>query len=274
MVTSGIVIAGIMPYQAFCENPLLLTIMLMTYEQDIAIPLRMRTFFGAAFFALSEKHDASKGSFERRMKTGLTVTRFVDYFSEFCARTYCDGIYEMDGIQIYTYFNAMHEKAKDPDTITAADFTTDIVENLCLMTDHDGVYRFIHRSFQEFFSVMYFVKADDKCLNAIGMFFDNRKEYSDSDVTFNLLYDLIPERIERNVFIPFLEDLFCKCVEEEGLQTFMKRTKESFLLKFLIEKENLTGSAPEEQYQRLAIYLEEIKSKTKTPGEDLFALFA
>ena len=45
-------------HKEFAENPLLLTIMLMTFEQFAEVPSKMHIFYREAFVALSQKHDA------------------------------------------------------------------------------------------------------------------------------------------------------------------------------------------------------------------------
>ena len=67
-------------HMEFTENPLLLTIMLMTYEQFAEIPSKMHIFYREAYITLSQKHDASKGAYKRVLKTGLTADRFADFF--------------------------------------------------------------------------------------------------------------------------------------------------------------------------------------------------
>ena len=92
-------------HREFTENPLLLTIMLMTYEQFADIPSKMHVFYREAYVAMSQKHDASKGAFKRALKTGLTADQFADYMAEFCARTYRDEKYEFTDILFDKYFN-------------------------------------------------------------------------------------------------------------------------------------------------------------------------
>ena len=86
-------------HMEFTQNPLLLTIMLMTYEQFAEIPSKMHIFYREAYVALSQKHDASKGAYKRVLKTGLTADRFAEYFAEFCARSYRDERFEFTEVQ-------------------------------------------------------------------------------------------------------------------------------------------------------------------------------
>lgn len=210
-------------HREFTENPLLLTIMLMTYEQFAEVPSKMHVFYREAYVSLSQKHDASKGAYKRVLKTGLTADQFADYFAEFCARTYRDEKFEFTEVLFDKYFNDLHEKAKEPSGITAADFRDDLISNMCLMFYESGKYHFTHRSFQEYFCALYFSKQKDKTLWAIGSFFENKRSRNYTDQTFNMLYDMIPEKIEEYIFEPYLEQLFKTCDEADGYWTFLQK---------------------------------------------------
>lgn len=253
-------------HREFTENPLLLTIMLMTYEQFADIPSKMHVFYREAYVAMSQKHDASKGAFKRALKTGLTADQFADYLAEFCARTYRDEKYEFTDILFDKYFNLMHEKAKGPATVTASDFREDLIKNMCLMYYESGKYHFTHRSFQEYFCALYFSKQKDKNLSAIGKVFEHKRSRFSTDKAFDMLYDMIPDKVDEYVFEPFLEELFDECAEKEGYRTFLKKMypvlyydkgeagddsvnePESFLYNFIIQKENIAAYLSSEDF--------------------------
>ncbi len=208
-------------HEEFTQNPLLLTIMLMTYEQFAEVPSKMHIFYREAYVALSQKHDASKGAYKRVLKTGLTADQFADYFAEFCARSYRDEKFEFTELLFDKYFDSLNERKKGPNRITASDFRDDLVENMCLMFFESGKYHFTHRSFQEYFCALYFSKQKDKYLKEIGNFFENKKSRHYSDITFNMLYDMIPDKIEEYIFEPFLKSLFEECDAQNGYWTFL-----------------------------------------------------
>lgn len=208
-------------HRQFAENPLLLTIMLMTFEEFAEVPSKMHIFYHEAYVTLSQRHDAMKAAFKRTIRMGISADRFADYFAEFCARTYCDQKYELSEIEFEKYFNELNEKQKDFSNKTAEDFIYDLTNNMCLMFYESQKYHFIHRSFQEYFCAVYFSKQKDKNLERIGDMFENRS-MSYSDRTFDMLYDMIPERVEEYIFRPYLEKLFKKCDEEDGYWTFLK----------------------------------------------------
>lgn len=210
-------------HKEFTENPLLLTIMLMTFEQFAEVPSKMHIFYREAFVALSQKHDASKGAYKRTLRTGLTADKFADYFTEFCSRSYHDEKFELSEPEFAEYYYKLKERDKAGDDSTSAeDFLYDLCSNMCLMFFESGKYHFTHRSFQEYFCASYFSKQKDKNLRAIGNFFEKRRSRNFGDKTFVMLYDMIPDKIDEYVFLPFLSDLFKECDEADGYWTFLE----------------------------------------------------
>lgn len=253
-------------HREFTENPLLLTIMLMTYEQFAEIPSKMHIFYREAYTALSQKHDASKGAFKRVLNTGLTADKFGDYFAEFCARTYRDEKFEFTEDMFDKYFNSLHEKRKGSPGITASDFRSDLVDNMCLMFYESGKYHFTHRSFQEYFCALYFSNQKDRTLGKIGEFFENKSTRHITDKTFSMLYDMIPDKIDEYIFEPFLTEMLEECEAGQGYWTFLQKMypilyyekgdtgtcnfnePESFLYDFIIHKENIYASLENDDF--------------------------
>ena len=210
-------------HYTFIQNPLLLTIMLLTFEQYAEVPSKMHLFYREAFAALSVKHDASKGAYKRTLKTGLTADKFADYFAELCSRSYHDEKFEMTEDEFSKYYNVLKEREKANDRITtASDYLYDLCSNMCLMYFESGKYHFTHRSFQEYFCALYFSKQKDKNLESIGDFFENRHSRMYGDKTFNMLYDMIPDKVEEYIFLPYMTSLCERCDNEEGYWTFLE----------------------------------------------------
>lgn len=200
----------------FASNPLLLTIMLMTYSSFGEVPAKMHVFYSKAYETMARLHDASKGSFKRPLHTKLTPEEFAKYFSQFCARTYKDEILEFD-IRLFTVYmsKVMKTANSDHQDISARDFLLDLTDNLCIMYREGEKYYFIHRSFQEYFAAVHFASEYDAKLYKVGKFFDSMQNRSYSDRTFDMLYDMIPEKVERFIFLPFLNQLIAEC-EQKG----------------------------------------------------------
>ncbi len=208
-------------HHEFAENPLLLTIMLMTYEKYEDVPSKMHNFYRKAFEALAQEHDANKG-YKRPLAMGLSADDFAEYLSEFCALTYCDEKFELTKADIYEYFNRLNTlKRRDDESATPANFITDLCNNLCIMYLENDKYHFTHRSFQEYFCAVCFSKQKDRDLPDIGDIFENMRSRNYADKTFPMLYDMISAKLDEYMFIPLLQKLFKDCDAEDGYWTFL-----------------------------------------------------
>lgn len=204
----------------FASNPLLLTIMLMTYSSFGEVPAKMHVFYSKAYETMARLHDASKGSFKRPLHTNLTPEEFAKYFAEFCARTYSDEVLEFDQRSFSAYmFKVIRGTTAEERGITPHDFLLDLTDNLCIMYKEGSTYYFIHRSFQEYFAAVHFSSEYDAKLRKIGNFFEKMPNRNYTDKTFDMLYDMIPEKIERFIFLPFLEQLI-SAYSEKGADEY------------------------------------------------------
>jgi len=210
-------------HRSFTENPLLLTIMLLTFEQYAEVPSKMHIFYREAFEVLAKRHDASKGAYKRALRTGLSVDAFADYFAELCFRSYNDEKFEMTADEFAGYYNILNARAAANDKkTTASDFLEDLCSNLCLMYFEGNSYHFTHRSFQEYFCALFLSKQKDKFITKLGDFFEKHQRRMFGDKTFYMLYDMVTEKVEEYIFLPFLTTLFDKCDKADGYWTFLE----------------------------------------------------
>ena len=122
----------------FASNPLLLTIMLMTYSSFGEVPAKMHVFYSKAYETMARLHDATKGSFKRPLHTKLTPEDFAKLFAEFCARTYRDEELEFTDITFAAYMKkVLKDTFAEKAGVTPRDFLLDLTDNLCVMY-HEG----------------------------------------------------------------------------------------------------------------------------------------
>lgn len=184
-------------HESFASNPLLLNIMLMTFERYAEVPSKMHKFYEKAYEALSQTHDATKGAFIRAFETGFDSDRFEEYLAEFCARTYMAEEYKIPVQKAKEQYYAMdvHEQYGETKK-NFPQFMKDVCDNLCLMYCEKDEYNFMHRSFQEYFCALYFSRLREDDLVRLGAAFQSRSRYQSADHVFDMLYDMIPDRVE------------------------------------------------------------------------------
>lgn len=211
----------------FASNPLLLTIMLMTYTTFGEVPAKMHVFYSKAYETMARLHDASKGTFKRSLHSKLTPEEFAKYFAEFCARTYTEEVLEFTERTFSAYMaKVLKDSYAELTGVQPRDFLLDLTDNLCIMYREGEKYYFIHRSFQEYFAAVHFASSYDNKLKRVGDFFEKMQHRSYTDRTFAMLYDMIPVKVERFIFLPFLESLIADCSkagDDEEYWEFLER---------------------------------------------------
>ncbi len=208
-------------HQSFASNPLLLTIMLMTYDSYAEIPEKLHNFYANAFDTLYSRHDATKGCFKRDMRSKLSVDLFKQVLSKFCFLTYKDTKTEFEYNQardIITYIKCKGEYER----LIEDDYLEDLLNSVCILY-HEGLnLRFTHRSFQEYFTALFLKDMPDEILQKRAFFLiDNTK--SNTDSVLGMLYDMIPERFEMNILLPILEKLEKEIVENDRCSAIFER---------------------------------------------------
>jgi hypothetical protein len=145
-------------YESFLSNPLLATIMLLTYGDLGEVPSKMHIFYEQAYETLFYRHDTWKeAGFQRRHYCSLAVDEFRRCLSAFCIASYKNFAFE------FTISAALEliKKAIDFERLDVepTDILRDLVESVCILQIDDLKYKFTHRSFQEYFAAVFITRG-------------------------------------------------------------------------------------------------------------------
>ena len=251
-------------HREFAENPLLLTFMLMRCERFGDVPTQMHSFYDEVYDLLSKRHDASKVGFTRAYLSGLTSERLKDIFAAFCANTYISQKYNLTQREMEEYIKDIlsNSRIEAERSISPADLVQDFTSGVCMMYEEGQEYHFMHRSFQEYFCALSFSKQMDEDLGKIGEFFEQLSHNQRSDQVFSMLYDMIPDRVEKFIYIPFLSELLPGIDDKAEYWNFVQKNYaqfcydvgetdggsgnicDSFLIDFLLEKMECNDDIP------------------------------
>ena len=182
----------------------------------------MHIFYAKAFETMARLHDATKGAYVRPLHTGLEPDEFAKYFAEFCARTYRDEVLEFTSVNFCDYMDKVLANKGENLSCTSYDFLLDLKDNLCIIYEEGEKYYFIHRSFQEYFAAVFFSSQMDDRLPIIAEQFKDMRQKSFHDKAFDMLYDMIPHRIARYIFAPYLQRLWDECDKKDGYWSFLQ----------------------------------------------------
>lgn len=142
-------------HRDFAENPLLLSMMFLTFMRNNSVPNHLAEFYSKAYDALYSAHDSTnKGYYRREFQCNLDENEFRLLLSHFCFQTYFKEIYEFTKKSLLLHLNKSIQKLGFT-KIKASNFLNDLCNVVCLLVEDGEIYRFSHRSFQTYFAACY-----------------------------------------------------------------------------------------------------------------------
>ncbi len=187
-------------HQSFLSNPLLLSIMLLTYHDTAHIPSKLSIFYNSAYEALFQKHDALKSGYQRARRTTLDIRDFERVFSTFCVRTYSKrqfsfpltlALDEFDRCRSLTHLE-----------FSPTDFLADAKQAVCLLVEEGQDITFAHRSFQEYFAARFVASAPPQ---AKAQLIKKFGASVGTDAVIPLLFEIDPFAVEQHYVLPALQ---------------------------------------------------------------------
>ena len=242
-------------HESFASNPLLLNIMLSTYNDYAEIPQKLHLFYYQAFDTMLSKHDATK-SYRRKMLSDLSSDTFKECFAIFCFLTYQKAKTEFTFPEIEEIFKKFPPRIKN--VLNIGDFIDDLGNALCVLYREGNRYKFTHRSFQEYF-VAYFlnIQTDSKMRDYSFLLIESGKFSTSADSVFPMLEDMSTQRFNNNILIPLLNKFEeSKSGEEDLFEYYIL----SFPVKIEISLDSGTPSLrlvvyePHDKLQRFIYY--------------------
>ena len=193
-------------YESFASNPLLLNIMLLTFQKHAVIPERLNDFYEEAFVTLFNAHDATKDSYVRDIRCGLGCEDFKHVFSYLCFKSYFNGEFEFSEARLIDYLSQAKTKLNRIDFVVE-DFLEDLTQSVCMLVKEGLVYRFSHRSFQEYFSACYTCKLTDEIQSKLLLNWIKESESVLADSYFLMLYDLQSYKVNKIILCPIINEI-------------------------------------------------------------------
>lgn len=190
-------------HSSFLSNPLLLSIMLLTYGENAEIPTKLSIFYNQAYEALFQRHDANKGGYKRNRLTDLDIQDFSRVFALFSLQTYEKRVFKMPRTDCLNFIEK--SKALLQKEFEAECYLGDLLSAACLLIEDGLEISYSHRSFQEYFVSLHILSAPPDVQDVlINRYWKN----SLSDNVIKLLMEMNPDLIERILIIPQLDKLF------------------------------------------------------------------
>lgn len=149
-------------HKDFAQNPLLLSMMFLTFMHNGNIPDHRVDFYEKCYNALYNMHDnRNKGTYKREFEcANINEHEFKLLFARFCYRTYIENDYEFSEKEIIRIIDLCIQKLKIAG-ITAQSYLNDLCKVVCLIVREGDTYYFSHRSLQAYFAAVYVTGLPD-----------------------------------------------------------------------------------------------------------------
>ena len=201
-------------YRSFASNPLLLNIMLLTFQKHAAIPERLNDFYEEAFVTLFNAHDATKDAYVRDIRSGLGCEEFKLVFSYLCFKSYFGGEFEFGEPRLRELISQAKDKLQK-NQLAIDDYLDDLLHSVCMLVKEGLIYRFSHRSFQEYFAAWYTCKLTDDIQRKLLLNWIKESESVLGDAYFQMLYNLQSDKVNKIILCPIIEEVK-KIYQENG----------------------------------------------------------
>ncbi len=210
-------------------TPLLVTLLLFSYNSGEDIPDTLPDFYQKLFYVLIKQHDFSKTDYSRPRKTKLGDNDLQKAFSALCYGSYNEGKIAFGRLELMQYA----EKALDLcdlKKISQDDLIDDIVNitNLILM---DGLeYEFIHKSIQEYYAACFLYSRSEAVRISLYQRSHSYLFYSKWASVLNFLSYIDKFNYIKYLALPLMEVVF----EKEGPNLIKQNYIEEIIDKYFL----------------------------------------
>lgn len=196
--------------KSFLTNPLLLSLYILTFQSNAAVPGKKYIFYRRVIQALFSEHDSkTKLGFVREQVSGLKQEEFEDILKTFCFLSYFESKFNWDMDYILHKF----DKIK---TTKGLSFNNNLVikdlkSAVAIWVEDNGEYSFAHRSLQEYFAAL-FVKnlnqnENQRIYEKIIDIFSKISNLNEVKNFLSLLAEMDTLNFKKYYYLPLLKEL-------------------------------------------------------------------
>lgn len=195
----------------FASHPMLLTFVAMHYKDFDTYKHKHLLFYKKAYEALLTGHDDNKKPYARIFLSVDNADDFTTVFQEFCGITYADGVNVFDESTFEDYFTKLesYKTFKNPYKMKVHAFKHDTCSTACMMYEQRENLYYIDPGFQAFSFAEYYMHASSEQMLELGIKLNSNptEKYEDLEA-LQMLYDNVPEKVNTEIFLPFLKNIF------------------------------------------------------------------
>lgn len=237
---------GYKDVKTFLGNPLLASLLFITYAYKGDIPTKKHLYYRQIYDALFEKHDLNKPSPVKREKLSkLDIEQFESILRSFAFLSAVNTQVEYEKDQCIDYLQKSSKLSPDV-KFKEHLFLVDLLKNVPLLMQDGTLYKWLHKSLLDYFAAKYI------CYSMSG----NRQDFLEHifrtgmlDKFYNILslcYEIDPKTLTRTIVKSLVDEYHVHYRKLEGMyggriddKDIISRAEASFYVKMAIKKVNI-----------------------------------
>ncbi|MED2763231.1 NACHT domain-containing protein [Bacillus thuringiensis] len=226
-------------FDEFLENPLYVSLLYLTYRNKHELPLTQAAFYRQVYDALYSDHDLTKeDGYKRQIFSGLSRDELDSFLQQFAFQCMEKGINDFEIDYLLSLIKEVLKDGMFERKIEPFEVLSDIVQNVPLLIKEGSSYKWIHKSFMEYFAAKYIAVDPDK-VQFLENLWKNQLAYLDDFSNMMTIYVDIDKKTFNDIFVKRLLEDFINHVEEEELTGNVKILKQlNFHRELLLVKES------------------------------------
>ncbi|EJR52231.1 hypothetical protein IIK_00773 [Bacillus cereus VD102] len=251
-------------FNEFLANPLYVSLLYLTFRNKHELPLTQASFYRQVYDALYSDHDLTKeDGYKRQILSGLSRDELDVFLQNFAFQCIEEGINDFEKDYLLSIIKEVLKDIVLERKIEPSEVLLDIIQNVPLLIKEGSSYKWIHKSFMEYFAAKYIAIDPDK-VQLLENLWENQLTHLDDFSNLLTIYADIDKKTFNDIFVKRLLEDFISHVEKEEIEND-KGTKIlrqlSFQREFLLlpEEENSTFdshyvlSLPKEEFYTFLI---------------------
>lgn len=189
-------------YYSYLQNPLLLSMFILSFEHHPEIPERRSSFYRNVFDTLYSRHDGiNKSSYPREKLSKLQKFSFEEVIKQFSYLTYFRGVSEFTEEYLFDILEKIRKNSPILEYDTEL-LIKDLSVTIAFLVKDGLVYNYLHRSMQEYFTALFISQLESK--RKIRFYKKNIKNnnfYNDWGIHFWRLLEELDSKFFNQYFI-------------------------------------------------------------------------
>lgn len=207
----------------FLINPFLVSLLYQTYSYNKDIPSKKSTFYDEVYTSLYKHHDLSKDGFERNKKSGLDIYDFRIILRQLAFNTAKAIKVEYPYIELIKFLKIVNTECIGID-FKEVSYIDDLESNVPIFTKEGNLYKWAHKSLQDYFASEFISSSPDKEKIIQLIFKSNKDNYLNIlDFLYELEYELFRKIVILDLVTSFIE--YC----DSSFSKYENRVKKSLI---------------------------------------------